>query len=141
MSDRQFACATEAHERLSPGSCGGLFSEEFPSGARDSLLSHPTLRTLLPNLVEATWRPSRLGRPHWPPEAPLPCFNFLRLAQPSQLCNPLPSCVAAPCCDFLRIATDEPSRKPSACGKDACFVGKSAKPLSFNDFRTSAVVK
>ena len=80
MSDRLFACATEAHERSSPGSCGGLFSEEFPSGARGCLSPLSTLRTLLPNLGESTWRLSRLGRPQRPPEAPLPYFQLLEIS-------------------------------------------------------------
>ena len=123
MSNRQFACATEAHRRLSPGSCGGLFSEEFPSGAKGCIRLFQPFELCFRTWSNRLWRRSRLGRPHWPPEAPLPCFNFLRLAQPSQLCNPLLLFLAAPCCDFLRIATDHPSRKPLPCGKPHQPVG------------------
>jgi hypothetical protein len=51
----QRARATKAHGGFLPGSCNGLFSVGFPTGARDDIPPLPTLRTSFP--LPPTGRP------------------------------------------------------------------------------------
>jgi hypothetical protein len=55
--------ATRAHERLTPGSCNGLFSAGFPTGVQGRL-PHLTQRTC--SITLASHFPQR-GRPRGPP--------------------------------------------------------------------------
>lgn len=118
MIDRQSVCTTRAHERSSPGSCGGLFSEGFPTGTRGNRLFRS---------FELASRLGRLGLVPFALGAALPAAGsptaFFQLFESSIAGSRLQLTAVVPCSASLRLP--ENSNGPGLT-QVALLVGKIA---------------
>ena len=102
IDQRTMRPATWAHGRSTPGSCTGLFSEGFPTGAQGHL-PHLTQRTPLLRLPTSLNR----GRPQWPPGGFL---THLQLFKSTTRCSPLQAEGARSAADLVQLF--ENSKRP-----------------------------